>query len=142
LSTPWVHSRERRGPNLSILVAEDNDIIRKLILKLLERKGFRADFVVNGKDTVAAVGQKSYDVVLVEMQMPEMDGISATRAIRALAGPERDVPIVALTANALVGQRESCHAAGMNDFLTKPIQPDALYEAIVRSGTSKVKEPS
>jgi len=128
--------------NLSILVAEDNDIIRKLTLKLLERQGFRADFVCNGKEAVAAVQKKSYDLVLMDMQMPEMDGISATRAIRALAGPEREVPIVALTANALVGQRESCSAAGMNGFLSKPIQPDALYAAIARWGAMRVKEPS
>ena len=117
---------------LSILVADDNDIIRKLISKLLARQGLGADFVVNGKDAVAAVRQKSYDLVLMDMQMPEMDGISAARAIRALAGPEREVPIIALTANALVGQREICLAAGMNGFLTKPIQPDALYAAITR----------
>jgi signal transduction histidine kinase/ActR/RegA family two-component response regulator len=125
---------------LSILVAEDNAIIRKLISKLLEKQGLQADFVGNGKDAVAAVGQKFYDLVLMDMQMPEMDGVSAARAIRALSGPERDVPIIALTANALVGQRESCLTAGMNDFLTKPIQPDALYAAIVRWGTTKVRE--
>lgn len=128
--------------NLSILVAEDNDIIRKLTSKLLERRGIQADFVGNGKEAVAAVQEKSYDLVLMDMQMPEMDGISAARAIRALPSPEREVPIVALTANALVGQRESCNAAGMNDFLSKPIQPDALYAAIARWGTVRVKEPS
>ena len=126
---------------LSILIADDNDIIRKLISKLLARQGLGADFVVNGKDAVAAVRQKSYDLVLMDMQMPEMDGISAARAIRALAGPEREVPIIALTANALVGERESCRAAGMNDFRTKPIQPDALYAAITRWGTRKAAEP-
>jgi len=123
--------------NLSILVAEDNFIIRKLICKLLERQNFRPDLVCNGKEAVAAVRQKAYDLVLMDMQMPEMDGISAARAIRALAGPERDVPIIALTANALMGQREECRAAGMNDFLTKPIQPDTLYAAILRWATAK-----
>jgi len=117
---------------LGILVAEDNAIIRTLISKLLARRGYRADLVGNGKEAVAAVQDKSYDLVLMDMQMPEMDGISATEAIRGLAGPERAVPIIALTANALVGQRETCLAAGMNGFLTKPIQPDALYAAITR----------
>jgi signal transduction histidine kinase/CheY-like chemotaxis protein len=125
--------------NLGILVAEDNAIIRKLISKLLKRQGLRADLVCNGREALDAVQQKPYDLVLMDMQMPEMDGISAAQAIRALAGPEHEVPIIALTANALVGQRESCRAAGMNDFLTKPIQPDALYAAIVRWGTAKAK---
>jgi signal transduction histidine kinase/ActR/RegA family two-component response regulator len=128
--------------NLSILIAEDNDIIRKLVMKLLERQGLQADFVCNGREAVTAVRQKTYDLVLMDMQMPEMDGISATRAIRALAGPEREVPIIALTANALVGQRESCSAAGMNDFLTKPIQPDALYAAIAHWGSTRIREPA
>jgi CheY-like chemotaxis protein len=81
---------------------------------------------------VAAVQKKPYDLVLMDMQMPQMDGISAAAAIRALDSPHRDVPIIALTANALVGQREICLEAGMNGFLTKPIQPDALYGELRR----------
>jgi CheY-like chemotaxis protein len=80
------------------------------------------------------VQSKHYDLVLMDVQMPEMDGISATRAIRALSGPERDVPIVALTANAFVGQRESYLTAGMDDCVTKPIQPSDLCKAIRRCG--------
>jgi signal transduction histidine kinase/ActR/RegA family two-component response regulator len=123
--------------SFNILVADDNAIIRRLISKLLERQGYRPDLVCNGQEAVAAVRERRYDLVLMDMQMPEMDGISATRAIRALAGPAREVPIIALTANALVGQRESCLAAGMNDFLTKPIQPELLYAAILQWGTVK-----
>jgi PAS domain S-box-containing protein len=119
---------------LDILVVEDNDIIRKLISMLLARRGYRADLVCNGKEAVEAVRKKFYDLVLMDMQMPVMDGIAATEAIRGLDGPEGTVPIIALTANALVGQRETCLAAGMNSFLTKPIQPDALYAAILRWG--------
>ncbi|MGA7803342.1 ATP-binding protein, partial [Bradyrhizobium sp.] len=139
MSPSLAPSLDPEAANLNILVAEDNFIIRKLICKLLERQNFRPDLVCNGKEAVAAVRQKSYDLVLMDMQMPEMDGISAARAIRALAGPEHDVPIIALTANALMGQREECRAAGMNDFLTKPIQPDTLYAAILRWGTAKAK---
>jgi signal transduction histidine kinase/FixJ family two-component response regulator len=118
--------------DISILIAEDNPVIRSLITKLLARRGYHAEQVTNGSEAVAAIQAKSYDLVLMDMQMPVLDGISATRLIRALAGPERGVPIIALTANALVGQREDCLAAGMNTFLTKPIQPDALYQAITR----------
>jgi CheY-like chemotaxis protein len=117
---------------LAILAVEDNAIIRTLISKLLARRGYRADLVNNGSEAVAAVQKHRYDLVLMDMQMPVMDGVTATKAIRGLSGPERDIPIIALTANALVGQREICLAAGMNGFLTKPIQPDELYEAILR----------
>ncbi len=118
----------------SILVVDDTPIIRGLITKLLSRLGYQADLACNGRDAVAAVQDKSYDLVLMDMQMPELDGISATAEIRRLNGPARDVPIIALTANALAGQREICVAAGMNDFLTKPIDPDALGAAIKRWG--------
>ncbi|GLH81183.1 hypothetical protein SSBR45G_60920 [Bradyrhizobium sp. SSBR45G] len=117
---------------LEILVAEDSPIIATLIHSLLVKQGFRPTIVVNGTKAVAAVSEKHYDLVLMDVQMPEMDGISATRAIRQLPGPERYVPIIALTANALVGQRETYLAAGMNDYVTKPIQPPLLFAAIRR----------
>jgi CheY-like chemotaxis protein len=119
---------------LRILVAEDSPIIANLISTLLGKRSCTADIVGNGRLAVAAVQSKHYDLVLMDVQMPEMDGISATRAIRALPGPERDVQIVALTANAFVGQRESYLAAGMDDCVTKPIQPNELYTAIRRCG--------
>ena len=118
--------------SLDILVAEDNAIMRTLISKLLERRGYQPDMVCDGEAAVAAVLGKRYDVVLMDMQMPQMDGISATAAIRASDSPHRDVPIIALTANALVGQREICLAAGMHGFLTKPIHPEALYDELKR----------
>jgi signal transduction histidine kinase/CheY-like chemotaxis protein len=118
--------------DIDILIAEDNPIIRSLVLKLLVRRGYHADQVTNGREAVDAISAKAYDLVLMDMQMPVLDGISATKEIRALTLPQRNVPIIALTANALVGQREECLAAGMNTFLTKPIQPDLLYEAIAR----------
>src|SRR5262249_50095314 len=111
---------------LEILVAEDSPIIATLISSLLRRQGHRPTMVVNGAEAVAAASKALYDIVLMDVQMPEMDGISATKAIRKLPGVARDVPIVALTANALVGQRETYLAAGMNDYVTKPIQPPLL----------------
>jgi two-component system, sensor histidine kinase len=117
---------------LKILVAEDSPIIASLIKGLLRKQGFEPAMVVNGKEAVQAVQREAYDMVLMDVQMPEMDGISATKAIRALVGPERAVPIIALTANAMVGQRESYLAAGMNDYVTKPIQPSLLFTAIKR----------
>jgi signal transduction histidine kinase/ActR/RegA family two-component response regulator len=123
-----------RADALRILVVDDTAVMRGLIAKLLSRMGYQADLACDGREAVAAVGDKSYDLVLMDLQMPGLDGISATTEIRGLNDPARDVPIVALTANALVGQREICFAAGMNDFLTKPINPDALQAAIARWG--------
>jgi PAS domain S-box-containing protein len=120
------------GRKLNILVAEDNPMIRILIAKLLKKRGHTADMVVDGEQAVAAVQRKTYDLVLMDMHMPKMDGVAATMTIRKLAGPERLVPIIALTGNALVGQRESCLEAGMNDYLSKPFEADDFYAVIDR----------
>jgi two-component system, sensor histidine kinase len=126
---PIQPSIECAGRTLKILVAEDNAVIRILISKLLKRRGHVADMVVNGKEAVAAVARKSYDLVFMDMHMPEMDGVSATMTIRNLAGPERLVPIIALTGNALV--------AGMNDYLSKPFESADFYAAIDKWGAAR-----
>jgi PAS domain S-box-containing protein len=136
VSSPSVQPAiEKMDGALSILVAEDSPALRMLISTLLSKRGHRADLVCNGKEAVAAVQGKFYDLVLMDMQMPEMDGVTATMMIRDLSGPEGHVPIVALTGNALVGQRESCLAAGMNGYLSKPFEPADFYAEIDRWGT-------
>lgn len=121
---------EPQAEPFDILVAEDNRVNQMLISALLSKQGARVDVVDNGSEAVSAVQRKRYDLVLMDVQMPEMDGLAATRIIRALAGPARAVPIIALTANAVLGQRECYLAQGMDDYLTKPIQPPALSAAI------------
>jgi two-component system, sensor histidine kinase and response regulator len=113
-----------------ILVAEDNEVNRYVMLLLLEDLGYTADTVSNGKEALAALRQKSYDIVLMDCQMPEMDGYEASRAIRS----EFDKPprIIAMTAHALRGDREKCLSAGMDDYLTKPIIEAQLDAALKR----------
>ncbi len=116
--------------NAHILVAEDLPMNQRVIEGYLTRAGHRVTLVANGLEAVAALRTGHFDLVLMDMEMPEMDGISATRAIRGEDGPMRDVPIIALTANALLEDAALCRAAGMNDFLSKPIDRAALYSAI------------
>jgi PAS domain S-box-containing protein len=121
----------RRHP-LRILLAEDNAVNQKLALRLLEQMGYRADIASNGMEAVESVQRQNYDVVLMDVQMPELDGLDATRSIRKLKGipPPR---IVAMTANAMQGDRELCIAAGMDDYISKPIRVQELHQALLSS---------
>ena len=123
---------ESGEPGLSILLAEDNAVNQKLAIRLLERMGHRATVVEDGRAAVAAVEGNTFDLVLMDVQMPEMDGLEATRQIRA-RWPDRRLRIVGLTANAMAGDREACLAAGMDDYVSKPIRPEELEAAIART---------
>jgi len=115
---------------LRILLAEDNVVNQKLALRLLQQMGYRADLASNGIEAIESVQRQTYDVVLMDVQMPEMDGLEASRRITAQCPPDRRPRIVAMTANAMQGDREQCLAAGMADYVTKPIRVDALVEAL------------
>jgi CheY-like chemotaxis protein len=119
---------------LRILLAEDNTVNQKLALRLLERMGYRADVVANGLEVLEALQRQRYDVILMDVQMPDMDGLEASRAIHESRPAGEHPRIVAVTANAMQGDREECLAAGMDDYLTKPIQIKALQEALERVG--------
>jgi len=115
---------------LRILLAEDNAVNQKLAMRLLQQMGYRADLASNGVEAVESVQRQSYDVVLMDVQMPELDGLDATRQIRSLLDDGRRPRIVAMTANAMQGDEQMCVDAGMDDYLTKPIRVDRLVQAL------------
>ena len=115
-----------------LLLVEDNKVNQKLALALLARLGYSADLAENGVEAVKAACEQRYALILMDMQMPEMDGLEVTRRIRCLGGANQSVPIVALTANAMQSDREACRAAGMDDFLAKPFSRDALVACLAR----------
>ncbi len=117
------------GP-LRILVVEDNQVNQLLATVLLGKAGHRIDIAANGLEALDAVNSRPYDLILMDVQMPEMDGIEATKRIRAMAGAARDIPIIAMTANAMKGDRERLLAVGMNDYVSKPIDKGQLFLAI------------
>jgi two-component system sensor histidine kinase/response regulator len=121
---------EQKQTTGSILVAEDNPMSRKLAVILLERAGYPVDAVENGKLALQALRQKVYDLVFMDVQMPEMDGLKATQVIREMEGKRRHTPIIAMTAHAMKGDRERCFEAGMDDYLSKPIDPSRVFEVI------------
>jgi len=126
---------------LRILLAEDNAVNQKLALRLLQRMGYTAELAKNGIEALERVEASPYDVVLMDVQMPEMDGLEAARRIVARAGTGPRPRLVAMTANAMQGDREACLAAGMDDYVTKPIRVEALVEALMRTPTRSEPRP-
>ena len=117
---------------LRILLAEDNPVNQKVGAAMLNRDGHRVDVVGNGLEAVNAVSSLPYDLVLMDVQMPELDGLAATKLIRSRPDEQANIPIIALTANAMVGDREAYLEAGMDDYLSKPIDQQRLREVIAR----------
>ncbi len=115
---------------LKILLAEDNIVNQKLALRILEKLGYDADLARNGVEAVNMAQEKEYDVILMDVQMPEMDGLEATRQIRKLLQSDTRPFIIAMTANAMQGDREKCLAAGMNEYISKPIKIETLVQAL------------
>jgi two-component system sensor histidine kinase/response regulator len=135
---------ERR--RIRILLAEDNHLNQKLAVALLSKAGYTVDAVEDGKTAVKALRRRTYDLILMDVQMPEMDGFEATRAIRQTEGRGKHIPIVAMTAHAMTGDRERCLAAGMDDYVSKPINAQALIRTIDRwtrsPDSSKITSPN
>jgi CheY-like chemotaxis protein len=115
---------------LRILLAEDNAVNQKLALRLLSQMGYRADVAANGIEVIQALERQPYDVILMDVQMPEMDGLDATRRICARWPRGQRPRIIAMTANAMQGDREMCLEAGMDDYVSKPIRVDDLVAAL------------
>jgi CheY-like chemotaxis protein len=123
--------RPHAGPSRKILLAEDNPINQMVAARLLERRGHRVTLAASGCEALAALQREPFDLVLMDVQMPEMDSFEATAAIRAAeTGAGRRLPIFALTAHAMKGDAERCRAAGMDGYLAKPICPADLYAVV------------
>lgn len=122
----------------TILIAEDNPINQKVAARTLEQAGAAWEIAVNGFEVLKKIKEKKFDCILMDIQMPEMDGLKATRLIRQEGSP---VPVIAMTASALKGDREKCLLAGMNDYISKPFIPDDLYHAILRALGEYAQEP-
>jgi PAS domain S-box-containing protein len=124
---------------LDVLLAEDNPVNQKVALRFLARLGYRADAVANGLEVLTTLENRRYDLVLMDLQMPEMDGLEASRQIRARLPAARQPRIIALTANALQGDREICLGAGMDDYISKPVKLHEIEEAIRRQFSPQTK---
>ncbi len=117
----------------SILVAEDNQVNQLIVVRMLEKMGHKVRCVANGREALTALQAAHYDLVLMDCQMPVMDGLEATRAIRASDNPAlANMPVIAMTANAMAGDRERCMQAGMNDYLSKPVSSQEIAKSIAR----------
>jgi CheY-like chemotaxis protein len=117
----------------TILLAEDNAVNQAVAKRMLQKLGCRADVVGNGTEALAALRQRAYDVVLMDVQMPELNGYETTEKLRAMSLPGVQPWVIALTANALTGDRERCLAAGMNDYIPKPVRLADLEKGLQRA---------
>ena len=136
-ASPAAAERRADKRGLRVLLAEDNQINAVLATALIRRAGHDVDIAVNGHEAIEAASRGGYDLVFMDMHMPEMDGLEAARRIRKLEGPVASVPIIALTANAMAADRQKCIAAGMNDFLSKPFDPADFHAMLDRWGMQK-----
>jgi signal transduction histidine kinase/ActR/RegA family two-component response regulator len=123
---------EPASPPLEILVAEDHPVNRSFIGTLLERLGHRASFAVNGREALEQVEQQDFDLILMDIHMPEMDGLEATQALRARSDDKRHIPVIALSADVMNEAQERALAAGIDEFLSKPVQKQQLQQALLR----------
>ena len=127
---------------LRILIAEDNPVNQALTLAILRKMGYRADCVADGQEVLDALAQRPYDLVFMDVQMPVMDGLEATQRIVGTMAPEARPRIIAMTANAMYGDRERCLQSGMDDYLSKPIRIEELREMVERHGTAAISARS
>ncbi len=124
----------------NILLAEDNVVNQKLATKMLEKRGHQVVVASNGEEAVALNDQEDFDMILMDVQMPELDGFGATRRIRRQEeGTRTHVPIIAMTAHTMKGDKEKCLAAGMDDYTSKPINFEKLFQLIEEHGTAAAK---
>ncbi len=127
---------------LHILLAEDNAVNRRIAVAMLNKAGHRVGVAADGIEAVNAVHQEEFDVVLMDVQMPNMDGVAATRAIRTLSGDKARIPIIAVTANAMAGDREHYLASGFDDYVSKPFAPEELFDALARQLSGVTTKPT
>ena len=130
LITRHTLAESRSARRARILLAEDNEVNQKLAVAVLEKFGYRVEVVVDGREAVSAVARGGYDLVLMDCQMPELDGYAAATEIRRRQNGGPRIPIVAMTASAMQGERDRCLAAGMDDYVTKPIDRRRLQEVL------------